>query len=89
MLHLALFVPWERFQGELADDLPGLWRSFEERLSDRLRSYVRNIALLRVSADDAKANRKLQGLSDAFEEIIENGGTYGSDPSWGLWELPT
>jgi len=31
---------------------------------DRIRSHVRNIALLRVSADDARADRKLQGLEE-------------------------
>ncbi|KAH8659484.1 hypothetical protein BGZ61DRAFT_292883, partial [Ilyonectria robusta] len=71
VLHLVLFVPWERFQGEPADDIPGLWRRFQEMLSDRVRSYVRNIALLRVSAEDARADRKLQGLDQDFEEIVD------------------
>ena len=70
-MHLALFVPWEMFQGKPANDIPGLWRSFEERLSDRIRSYVRNIALLRVSAEDARADRKVQGLDQDFEEIVD------------------
>ncbi|KAL6406058.1 hypothetical protein AUP68_10619 [Ilyonectria robusta] len=71
VLHLVLFVPWERFQGEPADDIPGLWRRLQERLSDRVRSYVRNIALLRVSAEDARTDRKLQGLDEDFEEIVD------------------
>jgi hypothetical protein len=66
-----LFVPWERCQDEPADDISGLWRRFEERLSDRVRSYVRNIALLRVSADDARADRKMQGLDQDFEDIVD------------------
>jgi hypothetical protein len=45
-LHLGLFVPWERFRDKAADNIPGLWH-FEERLNDLVRSYVRNIALLR------------------------------------------
>jgi hypothetical protein len=71
VLHLALFVPWERFQGEPADDIPGLWRSFEGQLGNRIRSYVRNISLLRVSADDARANRKLQGLEEESDDIAD------------------
>jgi len=71
VLHLALFIPWERFQDEPADDIPSLWRSFEERLTGRLRSHVRNIALLRLSAEDARADRKLQGLDQDFEETVD------------------
>ena len=70
-MHLALFVPWERFQGQPADDIPRVWQSFEERLNDRIRLYVRNIALLRVSAKDAWADRKLQGLDENFEDIVD------------------
>ena len=40
-------------------------------LSDRVRSYVRNIALLRVSADDAQADSKLQGIGQDFEEVVD------------------
>jgi hypothetical protein len=71
VLHLALFVPWEAFQGELADDIPGLWQSLEGQLSARIRSHVRNIALLRVSADDARADRKLQGLEEESENVVD------------------
>lgn len=72
VLHLALFVPWEKFQSEPADDnISRLWRSFAESLSDRLRSYVRNIALLRVSADDARADRTMQGLDQEFEDMVD------------------
>src|SRR5687768_13722548 len=71
VLHLALFVPWERFRGEPADDIPGLWRTVEGQLTGRIRSHVRNIALLRVSAEDARADRKLQGLKHECEDIVE------------------
>jgi hypothetical protein len=37
----------------------------------RTRSHVRNIALLRVSADDARADRKLQGLEQESEDVID------------------
>jgi hypothetical protein len=70
-LHLALFVPWEKFQGEPADDIPRLWRRFQEQLNDRVRSYVHNITLLRVSVEDARADRKIQGLDQDFEEIVD------------------
>ena len=70
-MHLALFVPWEKFQDDPADDIPRLWQSFEEMLSDRIRSYVRNIALLRVSADDARVDSKLQGVDQDFEEVVD------------------
>jgi len=66
-----LFVPWEKFQGEPADNILGLWRRFEETLSNRVRSYVRNITLLRVSVEDARADRKLQGLDQDFEELVD------------------
>ncbi|KAK8118347.1 uncharacterized protein PG998_002973 [Apiospora kogelbergensis] len=42
VLHLALFVPWEKFVSETVDDIPVLWRLFEEGLSDRLRSLNEN-----------------------------------------------
>ncbi|KAG7000807.1 ATP-dependent DNA helicase PIF1 [Fusarium oxysporum f. sp. conglutinans] len=71
VLHFALFVPWEKFQGEPADDIPRLWRRFQEQLSDRVRSYVHNITLLRVSVEDARADRKIQGLDQDFEEIVD------------------
>jgi hypothetical protein len=71
VLHLALFVPWERFQGEPADDVLGLWRSLEGQLGARIRSHVQNIALLRVSADDARADRKLQGLEEEHDDIAD------------------
>lgn len=72
VLHLALFVPWERFQKEPAhDNISRLWRSFAESLGDRLRSYVRNIALLRVSADDARGDRKMQGIDEEFEDTAD------------------
>ncbi|EAQ92510.1 hypothetical protein CHGG_00745 [Chaetomium globosum CBS 148.51] len=71
VLHLTLFVPWERFQAEPADDIPGLWRSLEGQLGARIRSHVQNIALLRVSADDARADRKLQGLEQENEDVVD------------------
>ncbi|KAK8869384.1 hypothetical protein PGQ11_007962 [Apiospora arundinis] len=54
-----------------ADDIPGLWRSFEESLSDRLRFHVRNISFLRASAEDAAADRKHRGFDQDFEEAID------------------
>ena len=71
VLHLALFVPWEKFQYEPADSIPGLWRVFEAQLSDRARSHVRNIALLRISAEDARADQKLQGIDKDIDEAID------------------
>ncbi|KAK6841034.1 ATP-dependent DNA helicase PIF1 [Apiospora arundinis] len=72
VIHLALFVPWEEFQNEAAHHIPGLWRSVEAGLGERTRAHVRNIALLRVSADDASADRRLQGLEeDVDDEWIE------------------
>lgn len=71
VLHLALFVPWERFQGEPADNIPGLWRSLEGQLGARIRPHVRNIALLRVSADNTRTDRKLQGLEQEPENILD------------------
>jgi hypothetical protein len=70
-LYLALFVPWERFQSEPADDIPGAWRTLEESLSVRIRSHVRNIALLCVSAEDARADPKLQAMDQDFAEIVD------------------
>ncbi|KNB04282.1 hypothetical protein FOXG_22453 [Fusarium oxysporum f. sp. lycopersici 4287] len=46
-------------------------RRFQEQLSDRVRSYVHNITLLRVSVEDARADRKIQGLDQDFEEIVD------------------
>lgn len=60
-----------RFQAEPADDIPGLWRSLEGQLGARIRSHVQNIALLRVSADDARADRKMQGLEQENEDVVD------------------
>ncbi|EAQ92071.1 hypothetical protein CHGG_00306 [Chaetomium globosum CBS 148.51] len=60
-----------RFQAEPADDIPGLWRSLEGQLGARIRSHFQNIALLRVSADDARADRKLQGLEEDSEDAVD------------------
>lgn len=79
VLHLALFVPWERFQDEPGDDIPRLWRSFEERLSGRVRSYVQNIALLRVSAEDTRADSKLRGVGQDSEELVD---AHALDDQW-------
>ncbi|KAK8869416.1 ATP-dependent DNA helicase PIF1 [Apiospora arundinis] len=56
-----------------ADDITELWRTFEGALSERLRFHVRNIILLRVSSDDATADRKLRGLDEDFEELVDIG----------------
>ena len=40
-------------------------------LSDRVRSYIRNITLLRVSADDARVDSKLQGIGQDFEDVVD------------------
>lgn len=80
MLHLALFVPWEKFVSETVDDIPVLWRLFEEGLSDRLRFHVHNIALLRASADDAAADRKHRGFDQDFEEIVDPQALGGAGP---------
>ena len=71
VLHLALFVPWEKFQNEPADSIPGLWPVFEAQLSDRVRSNVRNIALPRISAEDTRADQKLQGIDKDIDEAID------------------
>ncbi|KAH7190414.1 hypothetical protein DER44DRAFT_753229 [Fusarium oxysporum] len=59
------------FKASQQDDIPRLWRRFQEQLSDRVRSYVHNITLLRVSVEDARADRKIQGLDQDFEEIVD------------------
>ncbi len=48
-----------------------LWRVFEARLGERVRSYVRNIALLRISAEDARADQKMQGIDKDSDEVID------------------
>ena len=44
---------------------------FEKLLSDKIRSYVRNITLLHVSADDAWVDSKLQGIDQDFKEVMD------------------
>ncbi|EAQ91968.1 predicted protein [Chaetomium globosum CBS 148.51] len=41
------------------------------QLGARIRSHVQNIALLRVSADDARADRKMQGLEQENEDVVD------------------
>ena len=71
VLHLALFVLWESFQDKPADDILGLWGLFEESLSNRVLSYVRNVALLRISAEDACTDNKLRGMDHDSEEVVD------------------
>jgi len=44
---------------------------FEKLISDKVRSYVRNITLLHVSADDARVDSKLQGIDQDFKEVVD------------------
>jgi len=79
ILHLALFIPWEAFLDEIPDDFATLWTQLSQNLSSRLKFHVRNICLLRKSAEDAKADARLwKKLSDgdqtgegAFEDEDE------------------
>ncbi|KAK7928536.1 hypothetical protein PG985_005534 [Apiospora marii] len=61
------------FRADAAGDIPGLRRTLEGALSERLRFHTRNIALFRVSANDAAAGSKLRGIDEGFEEIAEAG----------------
>lgn len=78
-MHLALFVPWADFQSMPADDVEGTWKSFAVALKPRIQSCVRNIALLRASAEDARADRKLQGRAGGIEEPVDNDGFFGEE----------
>ena len=75
MLHLALFVPWERFSGEAlseVDDISRIWKSLGGGLSDRIRSHVQNISLLRVSAEDARADCRPQNMDEDFVDVVNS-----------------
>jgi len=43
----------------------------EERLNDRIYSYVRNIVLLYIFIEDVWADCKLQDLDQDFEKIVD------------------
>lgn len=47
---------------EGTDNITRLWQRCEESLNERLCFYVRNVALLRISLEDAAAYRKRGGL---------------------------
>ncbi|KAJ6437906.1 ATP-dependent DNA helicase pfh1 [Purpureocillium lavendulum] len=61
VLHLALFVPWERFLPTMQGDIADLWLGHEASLCRRLRFHVSNISLLTKSAEDARKDAKLWG----------------------------
>jgi len=70
VLHLALFVPWEDFLHEIPEDFSVLWKDLAENLSPRLKFNVKNISLLRKSADDAKTNVKLWKSHSDGDDVV-------------------
>ncbi|KAI8649722.1 ATP-dependent DNA helicase [Fusarium keratoplasticum] len=56
--HLALFVPWETFLGEVRDDINDIWARARAALSPRISCVVGNVQLLRRCAEDAKRDAR-------------------------------
>jgi PIF1-like helicase len=60
-----MFVPWENFLSDTADDVDAIWERQKLLLSRRLMAIVGNIQLLRRSAEDAKR--------DAMQWAVQSG----------------
>ncbi|CAI6092360.1 unnamed protein product [Clonostachys chloroleuca] len=63
VLHLALFVPWERFVSDTHSDIADIWLGYEASLCRRLRFHVSNISLLSKSAEDARKDARLWAIT--------------------------
>jgi hypothetical protein len=75
-----LFVPWEDFLSSSPDDYLLFWESALHNLPERLKFNVRNISLLRRSADDAKADPKhFKNFSDGDHIIAVGSENYTAD----------
>ncbi|XP_044714513.1 PIF1-like helicase domain-containing protein [Hirsutella rhossiliensis] len=73
VLHLALFVPWEKFISESQGDITDIWTTHRSGLCPRLRFHVSNIGLLRKSAEDAQGREALgQSAYKALLQILRN-----------------
>jgi PIF1-like helicase len=70
ILHLALFIPWEKFLNLDCHNLVSTWHKLLSTLKPRLQFYAKNISLLRKSVDDAKADIKLWNQAQEDTEIL-------------------
>ncbi|KAM5344579.1 hypothetical protein ACJ41O_013114 [Fusarium nematophilum] len=71
VLHLALFVPWEKFLSETHPDITGIWQNFADTLCARLRLCVANISLLRRSAEDARKDARLWASRSEGDDTVD------------------
>ncbi|KAG7408961.1 ATP-dependent DNA helicase PIF1 [Fusarium oxysporum f. sp. raphani] len=71
VLHLALFVPWEKFLSEIHSDITSIWQSLAATLCPRLRSHVANISLLRKSAEDARKDARLWASRSEGDDTVD------------------
>ncbi|XP_044718018.1 PIF1-like helicase domain-containing protein [Hirsutella rhossiliensis] len=71
VLHLALFVPWEKFISESQGDITDIWTTHRSGLCPRLRFHVSNIGLLRKSAEDARKDAKLWASRSEGDDTID------------------
>ncbi|KAJ6436458.1 L-fucose-proton symporter [Purpureocillium lavendulum] len=71
VLHLALFVPWERFLPTMQGDIADLWLGHEASLCRRLRFHVSNISLLTKSAEDARKDAKLWASRSEGDDTVD------------------
>ncbi|KJZ68027.1 hypothetical protein HIM_12582 [Hirsutella minnesotensis 3608] len=71
VLHLALFVPWERFLPTTQGDITDIWLRHEASLCRRLRFHVSNISLLSKSAEDARKDAKLWASRSEGDDTVD------------------
>ncbi|RSL78064.1 hypothetical protein CEP52_017666, partial [Fusarium oligoseptatum] len=71
VLHLALFVPWEKFLSETHPDITGIWQNFADTLCARLRLCIANISLLRRSAEDARKDARLWASRSEGDDTVD------------------
>ncbi|KAH8743149.1 hypothetical protein F5883DRAFT_477354, partial [Diaporthe sp. PMI_573] len=71
VLHLALFVPWERFLSNTHGDIADIWLGYEASLCRRLRSHVSNISLLSKSAEDARKDARLWASRSEGDDTVD------------------
>ncbi|RSL75840.1 hypothetical protein CEP52_017823, partial [Fusarium oligoseptatum] len=71
VLHLALFVPWDRFLSNTHGDVADIWLRYEASLCRRLRFHVSNISLLSKSAEDARKDARLWASRSEGDDTVD------------------
>jgi hypothetical protein len=61
-------VPWQDFLGETAGDVNEIWKRLRDRLPRRVAHLVKNVELLRKSAEDARHDGRQWAAASGGED---------------------